>query len=172
VVVHQRRTALYIVIGVLAALLFTVGAIAAYYIGKENTKDSRSLWPDTTRPQLPGSQADVGAIAAPTLGEAAAIPDHTAAIPPGTVILVEFKVQSVTGGSTLELNSAKSPTDKTNFTAHVTQAAYTEAGKTKDQIISEYNGKTIRVRGKLTRDTEKGSVGIEVKSLRQILVVP
>jgi serine/threonine protein kinase len=171
VVVHQRRTALYIIIGVLAALLFTVGAIAAYYIGKENTKDSRSLWPDAKTPGM-GAQADAGTIAPPTLDEAAAAPDHTAAIPQGTTILVEFKVQSVTGGSTVELNSARSTSDKTNFTAHVTQAAYTEVGKTKDQIISEYNGKTIRVRGKLIRDPEKGSVGIEVKSLRQILIVP
>jgi serine/threonine protein kinase len=172
VVVHPRRTALYIIIGVLAGLLFAVGAIAAYYIGKENTKDTRSLWPDTTKPQAPGNPADGEAITPPTLEEAAAAPEHTAAIPQGTTILVEFKVQSVGGVTTCYLNSAKNPTDRTNFTAHITQAAYTEAGKTKDQIGSEYNNKTIRVRGKLIRDIEKGSVGIEVKSLRQILIVP
>ena len=34
VVHHPRRTGLYIVIGVLFALLFVVGAVAAYYIGR------------------------------------------------------------------------------------------------------------------------------------------
>jgi flagellar basal body-associated protein FliL len=32
----HNRTTLYIIIGVLLALLFAVGAIAAYYVGKSN----------------------------------------------------------------------------------------------------------------------------------------
>ncbi|HSQ57672.1 MAG TPA: serine/threonine-protein kinase [Gemmata sp.] len=44
VVVHPpRRTGLYIVIGVLFALLFTVGAIAAYYIGKSDRQGQSTV---------------------------------------------------------------------------------------------------------------------------------
>jgi serine/threonine protein kinase len=51
VVVHPpRRTGLYIVIGVLFALLFTVGAIAAYYIGRGERTGNPADLPRTQQP--------------------------------------------------------------------------------------------------------------------------
>jgi eukaryotic-like serine/threonine-protein kinase len=171
VILEPRRTGLYIIIGVLFALLFAVGAVAAYYIGKEK-KDPRPTT-DTSKSQEPGGGfSDAERIAPPTLDEPALSPSNAAAIPHGTVILIEFKVQSTGGQSIAHLNSSKKFTDRGNFAVHIAPLAYKEAGKTLEEIFRSYDGKTIRVRGKLTKEADQGTAGIDVKSLQQILVVP
>ena len=171
VVIEGKRTALYVIIGVLFALLFVVGAIAAYYIGKGG--DSRT---PPTNPDSQKSPADPKggetAIDPPTLDEPALTPAQAAAVGSGATLLVEFEVKSVGGKAIAHLNSQPEFNEKGNFAADVQPSAYKETGKTKEQVFEEFRGKTIRVRGKLVKDTEKGTAGIEVRSLHQILIVP
>jgi serine/threonine protein kinase len=152
IVVPGRRTGLYVVIGVLTALLLAVGAVAAYYIGK-------------------GDKApDPDAVQVPTLNEVAFTPEQTAGLTPGMKMTVEFKVASAGGTQVAHLNSLPDGRGKDNFAAHVQPAAYRAAGKSLEQFLADYRGKVIRVHGTLGLDAG-GSRGIEVRSPKQILVV-
>ncbi|MBA4064470.1 MAG: hypothetical protein C0501_12300 [Isosphaera sp.] len=154
IVVPARRTGLYIVIGVLATLLLLVGAVAAYYIGRGE------------------KGPDPDSVPTPAFDEAAYTPDETNKYPPGTVLTVEFKVLSTGGDAPTNLNSRSAPRERGNFAAQIKPRAIEVSGRTPEEVLAQYSGKTIRVRGKLTRDPARGTAGIEVGLLKQIVVVP
>jgi hypothetical protein len=168
---RASRTKTHLAIGAAVVLLFAAGAAAAYFIGKgEKSLPGQTSQSDLKGKNTPGNGgASDAETSPPTLTEAAFKPADTEKMPVGMVILVEFKVLSCGGKNNAHLNSTTDYTAPTNFAAHISAAAIQEAGKTKEQVCSDYEGKTIRVRGMLSKDP---GAGIEVKTLKQVMIVP
>jgi serine/threonine protein kinase len=161
-----RRTWLYAAIGVLLVLLFVLAAVAAYYIGRNDTKP---------QPQPPAGQKppqDEEPVRAPTTAEPALSPAQAAGLAAGTEVLVQFDVRTVDGRSVLRLSAAPDPASRWNFAVNLLPPAYQHARMTPAQVAAEYEGKTVRVRGRLVKDAETSTAGIDVATMNQLLTVP
>ena len=90
---------------------------------------------------------------------------------PGAVVETQFKVESINRRDGVQLNSLSSPTEKGNFAVHILPSAIEKAGKTEKKVAAEFEGKTIRVRGRLAKDLKSETAWIEATALEQILDV-
>jgi serine/threonine protein kinase len=149
-----RRTALYILVGLLFSLIFVAGAIVAYNIGKSGKADVE----EGLKPGM-GDKIFKPAQALERIGE---------------VQTVEFVVASVAGGGYLALNSEKDATRSNNLAVRIPAAYFQAAGDQsaalRTRTGNDFLGKMIRARGQLLRDEQGRGVYLEVQSPR--LIVP
>jgi serine/threonine protein kinase len=148
------RVWLFVAAGVAVAGLFVVAAVVAYQIGKGNKPDA-----GTHPPTNPDAARSAEVILTP--GRAA---DHE-----GEEHTVEFKVRSITGTADVELNSEPEVGSPDNFAVHVAASHFKVAGE-RERVQREFEGRTIRARGKIARDP-RGGWYIEVPSAKQITAV-
>jgi hypothetical protein len=166
VVVHApRRTGLLIVIGILLGALFVGGAVAAYYLGR-SSKDTRPVSGGTST--APGEDDP---LMAPSLTEVAISADE-APSHVGSVKVVQFLVKSAGGTANVYLNSTDDFKSAANFAAKISPAAIQESGKTKEAFEAEHKGRTIRVRGKIVKDAKQAGVYTDVRTAKQLLILP
>ncbi len=149
----RNRVWLLVGIGVTIAVLFVVAAVVAYQIGKGNKAETP---PTQSEPGKPAAEAILTpAQAAERVGE-----EHT----------VEFKVRSVAGEASLELNSEVEAGAADGFAARI-PASYFKTAADREQVEREFATKTIRVHGKIQREPQAG-LFIEVPTPRQIKITP
>jgi serine/threonine protein kinase len=145
-----RRTWLFVAAGVALLALFVAGAVVAYQLGK-GTKGAETL-----PGPVPGP-ADV--ILSP-----ARAAEHE-----GEEQTVEFKVRSFADTTFLELNSEPEHGAPGGFAVRI-DAGHFGAPADRERVQREFEGKTVRVRGKIQRDPQTG-LYIDVNSPRQIVAV-
>ncbi len=161
---RPRRNWVYIVFGFLLASLFILAAVGAYYVGRGESKASSPAI-------YPSGAGYTEMIAHPTLDEPALCVQEVPTVASGTIVLVQFKVESVGGEKVVHLNSRSNPKESGNIAALIKPAAYGDEPKMREQVLSRYLGKTIRVRGKAAHHAGGEHVEIDVNSLGQVLVV-
>jgi len=93
----------------------------------------------------------------------------------GEEVTVEFRVRSCGGISNLHLNSEPDFKTAGNFAVRISGAYFKAAGEQQkalfDETKREFDGKTIRARGKVLRDATHNGVYIEVRSPKLIMRV-
>ena len=162
------RTWLFVGIGVAVAVLFVIGLFVAYQAGKghkaEATGGSAPTNPDGAKAPAdadpPGPMPGAGNV----IHAPAQVADKV-----GEVQTVEFKVRSIGGTTYLELNSHMDAGAPDRFAVRVA-AEFFKAPPDREKVRQEFEGKTIRVRGKIQRDPQAG-LHIDVDSPRQIVPV-
>ncbi len=160
-----RRTWLLVGIGAAVAVLFVVGVFVAYQVGKGTKTENPALSPPTT-PDGPKASAEAG----PTPGPADVILSPAqVAEKEGEEQTVEFKVRSVGGATYLELNSFADAGSPDRFAVRVAAGHFTTPAE-RERVRHEFEGKTIRARGKIHRDPQAG-LYIDVVSPKQIVPV-
>jgi serine/threonine protein kinase len=148
------RVWMFVAIGVAAAVLFVGAAVVAYQVGKGNKPGAGTHPP--TNPDAPKS--------AEVILTPARAAEHE-----GEEQTVEFKVRSVTGTADLELNSEPEAGSPDNFSVRVAARHFGSPGE-RDKVRQEFEGRTIRARGKIARDA-RGGWHIDVNSAKQIATV-
>ncbi len=160
--VHSRR-GLYVALAVAVGLLFCAALVAgAYYLGRFGQAA------DTGKQKAAEQAAVQVERLGPTLDEPAYSPD-AAAIQDGKVCTVEYRVAGVGGADTLDLKTAETQKGP-GFAARIGSSLIAAPG-TRQQFSNMFEGKTIRVRGKVQR-ASAGPATIEVGALEQLLIVP
>ncbi|MBN9117775.1 MAG: protein kinase [Planctomycetes bacterium] len=167
-----RRVWLFVGIGTAVVALFAAGAFVAYEMGRgRQGTESPATNPDPVRPP-----ADVPGPGDPVPGAAdKLVTPAQAAQREGEEQTVEFKVQSAGGSANLYLNSEADFHSSDNFAVRVSADYFKTAGAQSktlfEQTKKDFEGKTIRARGKVQRDASNKGLFIEVRTPRQILVV-
>jgi serine/threonine protein kinase len=166
-----RRTWLFVGIGMALAILFVTGAFVAYEMGKGNqssqgaqNQNAQKPLPDTPGPgdPVPGAADKLltPAQAAQREGE-----EHT----------VELRVHSAGGSAHLDLVADPGAAMTDGFAVRISAGYFQAAGDQQkalwEQTKKEFEGKTIRARGKIQRDPQGKGLFIEVRTPKQILAV-
>ncbi|MCI0705606.1 MAG: protein kinase [Planctomycetia bacterium] len=165
---HARRIWLYVLVGVLILALVAVAATTAYMIGKAN----KSATPSNPDRALVPDQIDND----PMPGPADKI-HPPAQAKEGEVQTVELSVVSASGTATLDLNSSVNFQSPSNFTVRISANYFQTAGDpAQGQALhtrtkQEFEGKTIRARGKILRDPRHKTLYLEVRSPKHIVIV-
>lgn len=144
-----------------AVLALVAGAAAiAYQLAKGNKEPLPST--NTSAKQPPDAADD---ILTPVLARQRE----------GEEVTVEFRVRSCGGISNLHLNSETDYKAASNFSIRVSGAYFKAAGEQQKALHDEtkrtFDGKLIRARGKVVRDTIHNGSYIEVSSPKQIVSV-
>jgi serine/threonine protein kinase len=171
VVVMQpaRRTGLYITIGILSALLFVVGAVAAYYIGRGGGLKEGSPPPPDAGRQAPAAGGDDTLTPGPA--DKILAPEQAAARI-GEIHTVEFRVQYIGGDAHLYLNSTPDPRTQGNLALRLTGyfKSRPDAAGELERLRMSYTGKTVRARGRVLRHPE-GGIYIPIRAFDQVITV-
>jgi eukaryotic-like serine/threonine-protein kinase len=173
VVPPVRRTWLFVGIGVATAALCVTAAFVAYEVGKG--KQSSGMPP--THPSDAAKSTDMPGPGDPVPGAAdKLLTPVQAAQREGEEHTVEFRVRSTGGTSNLYLNSEPDFQALDNFAIRISADYFKTAGpqlrSRYDQTKKEFEDKVIRARGKIQRDAKGKGLFIEVRTPKQILVVP
>ncbi|MBN9521165.1 protein kinase [bacterium] len=161
--IHSRR-GLYVALAVSVGLLFCAAlAAGAYYLGRFGQAADTGKQKATEHAHAAVQVERLG----PTLDEPAYSPD-AAAIQDGKICTVEYRVASIGGADTLDLKAAENQKGP-GFAARISAGLI--AHSTRQQLTSQYEGKIIRVRGKVQK-AAAGPAVIEVSSPDQLLIVP
>jgi serine/threonine protein kinase len=171
----KRPVWLFVAAAAALVALFAGGAMVAYQMGMGKGKQQTESPPtaaDAPKPRAddlqpgdlvpgPADKLLTPALALQREGE-----EHT----------VEFRVQSVGGTSNMYLNSDPDFRAADNFAVRIPSGYFKAAGHDPkglfEQTKRDFEGKTIRARGKVQRDAMNRGAFIEVRVPKQILVVP
>jgi tRNA A-37 threonylcarbamoyl transferase component Bud32 len=160
------RRGLYVTLGVAVGLLFCVAlAAGAYYLGRFGQSSDGAPKSGDPPPSL-----DHGESTVPTLDEAAYSPDAAAGLV-GKICTVEYRVVKAGGNDHLYLNSTDNFKNPNNFAARINTGIIPPGPGGREQLVTQFEGKTLRVRGKIQKN-QYGTACIEVASFDQLLLVP
>jgi len=155
---------------VVLTMLFVAGAVVAYQMGKWTKPASQPTNPDAGRTPVPPDDAND---LSPGPADKILTPSQ-AGEREGEVQTVEFKVQSSGGDTNLYLNSDANFKSASNFAVRISSGYFktgVDAKTLHEKTKQEFDGKTIRARGKIMRDPQNKSLYLDVRSPKQIVVV-
>jgi hypothetical protein len=104
----------------------------------------------------------------PTLDEPAYSPEAAATLV-GKVCTVEYRVAAAGGSDHLYLKASADEKALTPFTARINSGLIAPGNR--DQLVTQFEGKTVRVRGKVEK-APRGTATVEVGTFEQLLIVP